>query len=69
MVEITITIPTSQVSRLQSAFEETLGLDRPATVTDAKNYIIDDLKQLVRTSEKRVAAKTATDLITDLDIT
>ena len=69
MVDITITIPTAQAGRLQAAFEEALGLDRPATVSDARDYIINDLKQFVRTSEKRVAANVAQASVTDLDIT
>lgn len=61
MADITITIPDDQVQRVRDAFTEMLQLDQPATVADVRQYIIDDLKQKVRSAERRAAARAAQD--------
>jgi hypothetical protein len=58
---IEITLSQAAATRLQNALQETLNLSdeegapRAATMADAKEYIVSDLKQLIRTSERRVA--------------
>lgn len=70
MAQIILDLTASQATRLQDALTEALELDAPATIDDAKDYIIADLKQFVRTSEARVAAQAAKDALpADLDIT
>jgi hypothetical protein len=67
MATITITIPADQEQRVQDAFTALLtrSSDRdnpfvpPATLTDVKDWIIRDLKQLVRSVEYEAAQKTA----------
>lgn len=62
MADVTITIPQDQVQRLQDAFTFVLepvdenGDPRQADLADLKGYIIADLKQFVRSAEKRAAA-------------
>jgi hypothetical protein len=65
MPTISLTLSGAAATRLQGALEESLDLTdedgepRAATLADAKDYIVQDLKQLIRTSEKRVAAAAA----------
>lgn len=66
MPDITISVTSAQAKRIQDAFEEALELDRPATIADVKEYIVSDLKQFVRTSERRVARDAIVDV--ELDI-
>jgi hypothetical protein len=62
MPTISLTLSAAAANRLQDALTETLDLvdedgdPRVADINDAKDYIVQDLKQLIRTSEKRVAA-------------
>lgn len=62
MPDIIISLSGTAATRLRAAITETLdprdddGEPRVATIEDAKDYIVQDLKQLIRTSEKRVAA-------------
>lgn len=70
MPTITLDLTAGEATRLQDALTETLRLETPATVADARDYIIGNLKQIVRSSESRVAetaAKAA--LPADLDVT
>lgn len=63
MPTITLNLSAIAATRLRAAIAETLDLtdddgeSRDATANDVKGYIIGDLKQLIRTSERRVAAK------------
>lgn len=57
-VQVTITIPERHVQRVRSAFQEALELDNLASLPDVKNYIINDIKQLVRRAERKVAERT-----------
>ena len=68
MATITLNLPTASLTRLKAALTETLELTVPATGEDCKNYIITDLKQLVRSSERRAAAKAVVDEV-PLDVT
>jgi hypothetical protein len=69
MPTLTIDFSAEHGQRIQDALTESLNLDAPATMADFKAYVIQDVRQLVRNSEKRVAAAAATDLITDVDLT
>ena len=69
MADITITIPDAQVQRVRDAFTYTLGLDQPATVADVKGYIIEDVKQLVRNAERRIAEEAAIPPADEVDLT
>ena len=61
MPAITITTSGANATRVAAAIQESLGLDAPATAQEIKNYIISDLKQLVRSSERRVAVDAVVD--------
>ena len=69
MPSVTINFDAAQATRLQDALTESLELETPAGVADLKNYIVSDLKQFVRSSEKRVARKVAESTISDVEIT
>jgi len=75
MAEITITLSAAHTARVAAALEESLdlvdeeGQPRAATVGDYKDYVIGKTKQFVLSSEKRVAAKAATDPIDEVDPT
>jgi hypothetical protein len=74
MPDITISLTAAAATRLQDAFEESLNLTdedgnpRAATLQDAKDYIVADLKQFVKNSERRVAVKAAQAGATDPNI-
>lgn len=65
MASLTITIPDNQVQRVQDAFA--YHLQRPATVQDIREYIVNDLRQVVRSFERNQAIDTIA--ITDVDVT
>ena len=67
MPTITIDLTAQQAQRLQDALSESLG--QPATVDDAKTYIKIKLRQLVQSSEKRVAEAQAAAAAVDFDPT
>jgi hypothetical protein len=69
MASITITTSGANATRVLAAIEESLGLEQAATDQDVKDYIVTDLKQLVRTSERRVAEEAANPDPVDVDIT
>lgn len=70
MAQLIIDIPDAQVQRVRDAFTFALGLEQPATVADVKNYIIEDVKQLVRSAEKRIAEQAVVDQVgPDVDLT
>jgi hypothetical protein len=57
MPSLTLTISQENLDRLTAAFEERLGA--PATAETIRQYIMEDLKQLVRNAEIRKARKAA----------
>ena len=59
MPTISIALSNIAARRLRDALTESTNSDDPATLGDVKAYIIADLKQLIRTSEKRVATEAA----------
>lgn len=59
MASITITIPVDQEQRVRDAFTELLNLKQPATIAEVKEYIIKDIKQVVRNAERQAAARAA----------
>ena len=69
MASITINFSAEHAARIQTALEVALELDHPATVADLKNYIVTDVKQLVRNTERRIAREAAEAPITDVDLT
>jgi hypothetical protein len=69
MASITINFTAAPATRLAAALQETLGLDAPATLAELKDYIVTDLKQIVRTSEKRAAIAAAATGAADVNIT
>ena len=59
MPTISIALSNIAARRLRDALTESTNSDDPATLGDVKAYIIADLKQLIQTSEKRIAALAA----------
>lgn len=60
MPDITLSLSGAAATRLQNALAESKGVDpSEITVDSLKEYIVADLKQIIRTSEKRVAAAAA----------
>jgi len=68
MPSVTLTFSAAHATRIQDAITESLDLEEPATVEDFKNYIVSDVKQLVRTSEKRVARELAESTVNDVEL-
>ena len=75
MEKLSINFSGAHAKRIQSALEEVLDLvdsegePRAATMADLKEYIIADVRQFVRTSEKRVARRAADTSVRYIDIT
>ena len=69
MPSITITFNAESATRIAAAFQEVFNLPAPATAQEVKDYVITDLKQVVRTSEKRVAEAAANPNPGDVDLT
>ena len=75
MASVTINFSTEHAVRIQSALEQTLmlkdenGDPRPATVADLKTYIVADVRQFVRSAERREAARVSRVGIDDVDLT
>lgn len=59
MPSITLTFDAANATRLQNALTGAKGLEQPATAEDLKDYIISNLKQMVRLEEERVAYNAA----------
>lgn len=55
MPTLSITFTPEQAQRVADAFGYALGLGTAATEADVKQYIINDLKQIIRNAEKRIA--------------
>ena len=68
MPSVTINFSAAHAQRLQAALEANERSGAPATLADLKQYIISDLKQLVRRTEQRAAARAAAQATTDIDI-
>ena len=75
MPSVTINFSAAHATRLQTALAandrllDENGAPRAATIADLKAYIVSDLKQLVRSTEQRAAARAAAQATTDIDIT
>ena len=75
MAKLSINFSDAHATRIQSALEEAMDLvdtegePRSATMADLKEYIIADVRQFVRTSEKRVARRAADTSVSTIDIT
>ena len=75
MASITLTFSAEHEQRIRDALEETFNLvdengdPRPAVANDLKQFLRDELQNLVRRSERRVAASQIIDSITDIDVT
>ena len=75
MPSVTINFDGAVATRLQAALEETFrpedidGNPIPADIAMLKQYIVNDLRQFVRTSERRVARKAAEASVVDVDVT
>jgi len=59
MPTITLTLSTAAAQRVSAALTETKGLAAPASAADVKDHIIEDLKSMVRNSERRIALAAA----------
>lgn len=62
MATITLNLSSAAATRIAKALQETLNYAEPATPEEIKDYITANLKQIVRTSEHRAAAKKAKEL-------
>jgi len=75
MPTLTINFSNAVALRIQDALEEGLRLEdgngdrRPATMNDLKDYVVADVKQFVRTAEKRIARRAAEAVVEDVDLT
>ena len=69
MASITITFSAAAATRISTALQESQGLPDPATADEIKEYLTTDLKQMVRSSERRVAVKAANPTPNDVIIT
>ena len=76
MPSVTLQFSAAHATRIQAALEETrelvdeeTGEPRAATLADLKEYIIADVTQFVRTSEKRAAARASQSSLTYVDLT
>jgi len=52
---MTITTTAAQAVRVAAAVGEELRLDRPATAEECRQYVITILRNIVLTSEKKIA--------------
>jgi len=75
MPSVTLNFTAANATRIQDAIKETLNplgedlLPRDATVADLKEYLIKDIKQFVRSSERRVVARLANGSVNDVNLT
>jgi len=69
MPSITINFSPEHATRIQDALTYALGLEQPATAADLKAYVIADVRQLVRNTEKRMAEEAASAPIDYVDLT
>jgi len=69
MGSITINFTNANAVRLGNALQEKLSLEKRATEAQLKQYVIDFLKNLVRTSEAREAVKAVEVAENDVSIT
>lgn len=72
MATLTVTVPTAQVPRCQTAIGKKLGLvdgsgtPRDATQSEVAQFLADDLRVTVREVEQAVARTTAQAGVTDI---
>ncbi len=59
MPAITINLSGVAATRVSKALQRVKGLEAPATNAEVKEYIIADLKQIVRSAEKQAAVEVA----------
>lgn len=69
MASFTVTFSAENVTRIAAAFQETLDLPDPATSDEVKDFVVEKIKQIVRTSEKRVAEAAANPNPADVVVT
>lgn len=69
MASLTITVPDPQVPRVQAALGEVMLLGRDATSDEVRQFIVDNLKQVVRSVETQDAEETARATVVDIDAT
>lgn len=61
MATITINMSAAAATRVSKALQYAKGLGAPATREEVKDYIITDLKQIIRNAERRMAVEAAKD--------
>lgn len=72
MADLTITVPDPAVARVQAAFGKSLGtvdgsnVPRDATTEEVRQAIVQFLEDTVTRIDKRDAAATASDAVTDV---
>jgi hypothetical protein len=75
MPTLTIDFSMQHAARIQASLEESMELKdengdpRPATLADLKAYVIADVRNFVRNSEKRVARQLAEQGVDYVDLT
>lgn len=69
MPTVTLTFSAAHAARIQEALTFALRLEQPATLEDFKGYIVADVKQLIRNTERQIAREAAESPITDVDLT
>jgi hypothetical protein len=55
MPSLTITLTTEQANRVSVAYQDKLRLSAPATISDVKVALIDEIRSVVRAYESKVA--------------
>ena len=75
MPAITVNVTTAENNRVNAAFGKRLGLRKPddsprdANAAEVKRQIIQFLKEAVANQERKDAAQTAADAVTEIDPT
>lgn len=69
MPSVTLTFSSAHAGRIRAALDETLELEEPATVEDFKDYIVKEIRQMVRNAEMRTARLAANASVGTVDIT
>lgn len=69
MASFTVTFSAENATRIAAAFQETFKLPAPATADEVKSVVVEQIKQIVRSSEKRVAVAAANPNSADVELT
>ena len=60
MPTITLTVSAAQATRITTALGRDLGLNRPATASEVKDWLISQVRHMVEVQERQVEARKIT---------